>query len=648
MIRDVLPRRIWCWAIVASMCVLLTTPAFAIEALGFYRRGEQLTVDLSRILPRNRLIVEINGAEIPVKLRVSGNELTLIVPQEVAGTRHELAIYQDVPGEDQLLGRWLFTTPASEQRASGHLTLDFGARGGGGRSYGYGLVIGRADFEDGASGWRGGIGITYAHNLPRTGDTVERIDDYYLEYHRPLPRADLTLRFGSHYLPSDTGALDGETRRGVSALITDPSRRNRARLFALQASASTSPKNFSGLAKADDRVLGFSAVGYPVGGRNLRVEAIAYGGSALKDSDNVPIDTRLAGVFLSGDLDARGRIGLELGLNAAQWSYKSDGPEKTGRDQRVQLTFGLLAPENSNTLDLILYGRQTEQDFYAALNPGLPLGRQTVGARMNYSDALWQISGRYEVARTNHKGPDSSPTDRIQTLALDVVHDPDVFTGGFLNGTVFFGSMRVTETRRLKTPFGSDPAKDNTIFRFSAGIDRSQPDRSWTLVYRLSHIDDQTAGDVDVLIRGLNGIYAYTPSDTLSFTAQATIAQEIVGEKVYHDREVSLGLSWDFVPDTWRLSADLGVTEFGDPSRADGRYAQLELGYEPVPDCVLYVGARYGNGRYQSSYTEEDGWEVFFGLRRDFGVARHGGRSRQQRIDAVTGALATTGTGEIF
>ena len=600
--------------LVASFSV---TDASAQERLGDVLPGGVLRLPLEDVLPLSRYRVDIDGQPVDVRLTLSGRWLLVTLPEGLRGAEHDIALYRKQPDTDQELGVWTFGLQAGQTDVTMTGVVDVehrqGAAGSETRYSGYG----RIGFDVDGGRFRGGLGFV------QTGDARRRVDteitDYFLETRRAAFGHDLTFRLGTQYLPTEVLLADDADWRGLSLRQTDPERRRDVLPFALKPGEASGTDNLTGIEDPDARVIGAAARVFPLAGSGFRVDALAFDGRADLPGSG-PGVAQGAGLRLSGPIGQNiGDFSVDYALSGTR--APTDAKTLRGTAWQAELGFALLPEDRGDSLELRLTAARVSPEFYSPLNPDLIADEGRLKAELLYLSDEWQVRFSAAQAQSNITDDPGQPTDRFRDAALDLTYSPYIFTGGFLNGVTFYGSLYSEDQTRLHSPAGAPAPQDFRLRGLSVGMDRFQPDHAWAVGLKMDWLDDLSGGGASERRQRLEASYAYTPDDLTTLTLRGELGRRDGAAGQFDDASVEVSLAFPIVEDLWSGYVEAGATR-SDAAPGDGAYFGAEVKRQLSPATALLMRADYAQGFEADALSPGRGWVFGLGLRHDFGAAR--------------------------
>lgn len=605
----------------AALCLPTVTVAQGADRyqLGVLDAGEIVDLPLDAVIAPTRLLVLVDGVATTAPFAVAGRTLSLRLPDELPGAIHRIVVYELTPEGRRYIGNWEFETTTGGWSVIGTVMTEAGIRGTKDRNETYASGGGRLDFDLNEGRLRGGLSFAMDERLnPVTGGRIS-VGDWFIEARSALVGETMKLRFGTHYFDNDSQSFDQGSRRGVSARIGDPSGNHETTVFAIQATQASGAENLLGLADPDDRLGGFVSTFRPVEGASLRVTLAGYGG---RDTD-LPHGSAGAvngrGLAVSGALGSRGDF-----LFAVDGSRWHDGQNwRQGHSYSLDTRFDIAPAGLPGGLVFDLAYARTDADFHAPLNRDLFTGEETLTLGLTRHGWDWEWSGDVMVGRTNIGGAPALPVDRLMRLGMDVTYSPDVFTGGFLNGTSFFAGVDMSMQDRIETPAGAVAPTDNTTYGLYLGLSRLQRDQSLALLYTHDRFEDRTGARQHHRIHGLETVLTYSPTDWLetSFASKIELTDGPAG-RVWTAQGTG-ATRIDLIADRLAFDFEFGVETSTDPAAAEGGYLGNALSWSLSDSHRLVLSADYGSGSKQHGLIGEDGWIFGLALRSDFDIARY-------------------------
>lgn len=585
------------------------------EQLGVVEAGQTVELGLDRIVPAARLRIELDGTRITTPFGVRGETLTLRIPDNLRGLRHDIVVYLDGGESPVELGSWEFETTGGAWNLSGAYLGETGFRGAEGRNEDYGRAAGRidADVDEGRVRARLSFVLNERED-PDTGDRWE-IPDWFVENRMSIAGHGAWARIGTQYFPTEGALIDDYARRGASFRLGDPADRFALSLFAVQTTQPGGSGNLAGISDASDRVFGVAGHVLPVDSASARLGFAAYGGKAPGE-EGAAFDVSGREISLVGPIGQR----IDYLLSYATSSQGVGQDTREGDAFVSEVTLGLLPVDDARSLGLTFGYERIDLDFTAPLNSQLIAGEETLSGSLDFTSDAWTWSLEGARARTNAGGPDSNPVDHLGRLGFQLSYSPRIFTGGFLNGTTFyFGAEQLTQDRQT-SPVGAPDPTDHTIRRLSLGFDRFQPDHSIAFLYTRDVIDDRS-GSSDETIQGLEGLVTFTGLDGFTASAGGRAALTDGEDGRYWEVTASAGLSIDLIPDKLVYGLETGITEFIDTNQPEGGYVAQELAYEVFDGHDLVFSAEYGYGEKTPRLVTDQGWEFGLAWRTDVGFS---------------------------
>lgn len=603
----------------SGFALLPPTLAQSQELLGMFSAGSFVKVELERPITPTLLKVLIDGEELAVGWHIVGNHLQLTLPQNLSGQRHDLVLILDKPGQPEVIGSWVFDTPAKGSEIFVSLVTEVGSVASDTDSDEYASVAGRMDFALGGGRYIGGASFGYPDEAGIQTPADLLIYDLFLQYQNSVFGDDLYTRFGTHYIINDTSLIDDATHRGVSLRLEDLSNRYQIAVFALTPATLEGVENLSGLEDPTDLVVGTYGYVFPFAGNSTRLSFAGYQGNTTLTPDGAPGSGEGYGLTLTHPL-AEGRADVALGVEASNW--ETSIAEHSGKAILLELDYELL-PDEQRNLGVSFDYRWVDQDHYSFLNPSQILGEQGAVVGLHYYVPEWQWQLELGYATTNYHGDPTAPTDALADLSAQAFYLPDDFTGGFLNGATFYAMLDILAQDRLTTPLGAIDPQDNTFYSAIVGFDKFHRDYSLAISYRHDVLDDRTALDEDELTRRIEFLYSATPSEYTEFRLSSEIGHVINSAGSYWDGALGLLVSYEFAPEVLTLETGFGFADFENPTLDDGLYFEQSLLWEFIDGYNLVLNARYGEGTDVHSLVDGDeGWTFGVGLRTEFAFAR--------------------------
>lgn len=606
-----------------AMCSgLFQTSAHAQTAdrvqLGVVSPGETLQLDLDSIVSATRLEIVIDGQIVTTPFGVSGEILSLTVPRDLSGVVHDITIYEVTAAGRSRIGTWEFETQEGAWDYFASIHVESGVRASGDRSETYALGGGRLDFDldDGRS--RGGLSFTLRQTPdPATGSRID-IGDWFVESRLAWAGDRVRMRLGSHYYYSDGNLIDDSSRRGFSMRFDAPGGGHDIALFALQPSLTVSSENLTGLSDPADRVTGALARFEPFPGNGTRLTLAGFDGFTHDLPDGGAGAVQGAGIALSGPLGTR--ADYLVSMDRSSWDSGAGATE--ARAFTAETNFALV-DTGERTLSFGIGYDYIEDGYHSALNPDLIAGEETLRLSLSHYTAEWDWQLEAAYARTNAGAPAGTPEDHLGRLGFTASYSPQVFTGGFLNGSSFFFDAEMLTTDRIHSPAGAIAPSDNTIYSISLGMDRFRPDHSFAVLYTFDRFEDRTGTGLSEDVHGLEGLVSFTPSDrfSASFGADVEYHQTAAGD--FWQAEAQASLSYELIPDKLTYGLEFGIETFENPADTDGAWFGTELAWDVLDNHALVISADYGRGSKSYALAGGDGWVFGIALRQELALARY-------------------------
>lgn len=590
---------------------LVASAAAGQVRLGDLRPGEALRIPLAEIVPLSRLRVEIDGQRVVADLAFDGRVLLVTLPEGLQGRAHDIVVLRRQPDADVELGIWSFGTPSGqiETTAAGRVEIERRS-GTAGRQSRF-SANGRLGFDLDQGRLRAGIGFVQTGTSRRKLTT--EVSDYFVETQAALAGQDFVARLGTQALPADLLLLDDSTWRGASLRISDPAGRVDVMGFVLQPGEASGRRNLSGLGDADARLAGVAGHAFLSG--SFRADVAAFDGRA--DLGGAVGAAKGAGLRLSGPIGADwGDFSLEYGQTLIQ----ADGATpQSAAAWEGELSFGLMPQGDGRSLELRLIAAQRGADFFSPLNPDLIADEARQKAELLYLTDEWQWALSAERAQSNVDNDPARSTDRFHSYALDVTFSPYVFTGGFLQGVTFYGSLASEDQARVYTPIGGAAGQDFRLDSLSFGMDRFQPDHSWAVGLKLDQLTDLSGAGVSERRERLEASYAFTPDDLTTFTLHAEGGRTVKPASTQRDATLEMSYAFPILSDVWTGYVEAGTVWVEGAAAKSGRYAGVEVKRDLSRGLAVLLRADYGSGIEASDLSPDAGWTFGLALRQDFG-----------------------------
>lgn len=578
--------------------------------------GGQLRIRLDTPVPLPRLRIEIDGVPVDLPITLQGRTLVVQLPDDLAGPDHDIRLLRRQPDSDIELGYWTFSTRNRPAEASLTGTLEVENRQGRAGSDLRFNGNGRLGFVLAGGALRGGMGFVQTGTSRRSGIQTE-VSDYFLESRFALAGQEMRARLGTQSLPAESVLAADALWRGVSLRFTTADGRSDGAVFAISPQTEGGKTNLSGLRNPDNRVAGVAAQIFPFGASSFRADVLAFDGRADLDGK--------AGTVRGGGLRLSGPIGADLGdfaLEIAQTDTgaTADSPAALANAVSAELGFGLLGAGHANALELRLSTARRGAGFYSALNPDLVADENRNRAELLFQSEEWNWVLSAERAVSNIGHDPGLPTDAMGSYGLDVIYSPYVFTGGFLQGVTFYGSLLQEDQRRLTTPAGGPDPEDFRLRSLSFGMDRFQPDHAWSIGAKLDWLDDLSGAGTSEQRQRIEAAYAFTPDELTTLTLRAEHGRSRTLGDWQSDNRLEMSYAFPIGAGHWSALVEAGTTWVeGDDSR-NGGYLGTELRRTLTPRTALLIRADYGDGAEADDLSPDGGWTFGLALRQEFGA----------------------------
>lgn len=585
--------------------------------LGDVPAGGELRIQLQEIVPLSRLRIEIDGVPTDVGLSLSGRTLVVTLPENLGGREHDIVLFRRQPDADVELGIWTFSTPTGQVETTMAGTVEIerrvGQDGGQYRFSGNGRL--GFNLDDGLL--RGGIGFVQTDTSRRDAST--EVTDYFLETRGAVLGQDLVGRLGVQTLPAENLLLEDGSWRGASLRLVHPGGRSDVTAFALQPGEASGRSNLTGLENPNERIAGIAGRFFPIGTSSLRTDLVVFDGRADL-GDGKAENVKGAGWRLSGP------IGADLGdfsLDYARMdSQATDATDISAGDAwSGEIGVGLLPRNFGSSLELRFSAARTQAAFLSPLNPDLIADESRQSAELIYQSDEWQWNLSAEHARSNIDNDTALPTDKFRELGLDVTYSPYVFTGGFLQGVTFYGSLNSEDQTRIFTPEGGSSAEDFRLQSLSFGMDKFQPDYALALGLKLDWLQDLSGAGADERRQRFESAFAFTPNDQTTLTLSAEAGRSEKTGTTLRDATLEMSYGFPFSVDRWSAFVEAGATWVEQDDTETGGYFGVEVKRDLSAAMAVLFRADYGQRAAAGELTPGEGWTFGLALRHDFGSA---------------------------
>lgn len=589
------------------------TESLALTALGKVSSGETLSLEVDDFFPAARVEVEIDGVILREGVVVRGDRIDVAVPSDLRGVRHDLRVFLIKPDGRTEIGAWLFETDSTQRLFFGSVQADSGFRFADGVTRGFATGAVRLEFDRGEGQDRGRLVISRSEDAGEDGRDPFEINDIFYERRRPLFGQDFFLRLGNSDVVSQSILIDDVSRRGITARLSRPDGSSDVSAFVLGTAEEYDLDNVLGLADGNARVVGAAAILRPAAAPGLRFDLAGYAGRAKDLPDDSTGHTK--GYGLVASVPFAGGLGSAFAeYGASHWKGNAGSALAAGAEWQFA------EPGGVQSLVLGLEASRIDTDFYSPLNPRLIRGERGVTVSLERIDPMlqWRLSA--SRMKTNTGGAATDPTDRLTSLSGDLIYDPGDFTGGFLNGTLFFANAVIEDVERLTTPLGAPSAEDSRFSQLSFGMEKLQPNYNWAVSVALDDLNDRTALDEDQRSQFLSGRFAYTPSPELSAQLFFNTGRRITDAARFEETEISASAAQSFASGLWQTELKAGYLYAEDPARDDGRFASFSLSRRLTESTRLFARANWGRDSLAPRDVDGEGWSLELFLRTDFGI----------------------------
>ena len=580
--------------------------------------GQVLRLRVADLPPLSRVLIRLDGDDVDLPVAMQGGDLLVTLPSGLDGVSHDLVVLRRNPDVDVALQTFTFETPHGQTAFALSGRVEAGVMTSAVQTATYAIGNGRLSFEIDHGRITGGVTMARKQDAT-TGQISTEITDYFLERRVALWGDDLTLRLGSQLFEDELPLFDDAARAGLSLRLTDADRRYEAGVFGVQASVWDDTRTAFGLSDAADLVFGSKGYLYPMAGRGLKLGYAGFIGNVpLLPSDAAGSNKGLAG---SLSLPFAGDRGNLLAGLAQTWS--DDGTTSvTGQAVNVKASVVITPPGDARSLTLTAKHARVEAGFYSALNPELIPDEARTELELAWYAPQFQADLTLAHALTDLGKSPTEATDRLHEATLDVYYTPQDFTGGFWNGTSLNLSLHSEDQRRVETPKGAADPQDHRFDSLTLGIDRFRAKTSWALRYRHESLTDLTRRGGDQTANRVEALYAYTVTDDISLNFAARFAHVVQKDLAYEERDVSVSVSKQLIPDRLRAVVGLGALVSELPTAQPGQYLSSELAWEFMPEQEIVISADYGTGAKAHYLTDGGGWMFGLAYRQDFNLFR--------------------------
>ncbi|MBT8458730.1 MAG: hypothetical protein KJN60_03575 [Boseongicola sp.] len=596
--------------------------AAAQTVLGRVEAGSALELSLDQLVTPAEIIVEIDGVEVSGPHILRGNDLFVVVPDGLLGTRHDVRVYRIGVDGDEEIGAGLFETTSARALMFGSVQTELGARSTNNTARDISTGVVRLEFDNGDGQERGRLVVSRGPDSGEDGADEVSIDDVFFELRRPLFGDNFFFRLGNSDILSQTDILDTQSRRGVTLRLSDPALTHDLALFMMQTETDTDLDNPLGLSDTDDRVVGLNGIFQPQALPGLRFDITHFDGR----SPNLPSGGRGkvsgSGVALFAPV-ADGRGDISVRHAETRWSdSEATGGSTDGRATEVEANWQLAARGGVQSFVLGAAVSSVDVGFFSPLNPDLIRGETSAEIALEFVDPAWQWRLDIGTAETNTGGSAADPVDRINRASASVLYDPGDFTGGFLNGTRLFANLALETLDRLESPTGAIDPQDNTIVQSSFGMEKVQPGYNWAWAITHDTVRDRADRGADQSGTFVSARLGLDPSPASSAQFFARAGERRTELTRYDEAEASFLLSQEFEQGLWEASFEGGYLFSQDPDQDGGRFATASVSRELSDKHRLVAEASWGRDRYAPDESAGESWSLGLFIRTDFAFQR--------------------------
>ena len=566
------------------------------------------------------VFAEIDGIRQPLPARIVGSNYVIEIPDDLQGSRHDLRLVVEGARDREDLGWWLFETTSHRSLMFGTVLSEVGVTTTQGVADTFAKGVVRLEFSRNDGQQSGRLVVSRDDSSGVAGNDAITVADVFLETHFPLFGQDAYARVGNADVGADTLLQDEASRRGLTFGLASSTGEQTLTAFAMSPDTDLGLDNVLGLSDQDELVFGLSATLRPSRFSGLKFDLATHQGRTHTLPDGGAGDISGNAVSVAFPI-AQGRGDLGFGLASSQWQSDGTNAATSANALDVHAAWRLSDENAYQQNEVSIAYAQIDQGFFSPFNPGLISGEERIGAAFETASPAWQSALTFEVAKTNHQGSPTAPTDKLSSLSFSLLHDPGDFTGGALNGTTFYLNAGVDLQERLQTPTGAAAAQDNRLTQLSFGINKVQPHVFWGARLAFDDLDFDTSDASDEVKLFAEARLDISPTPLLSAQFFARAGGRETGGARFKEAEASIALVQNSADGLWETSLKGSYLTSDDPAVTNGRSAVLSAARDVGGNTQLVGEVTWGAGRYAPEGTSDEGVSVGLFFRTDFGFS---------------------------
>jgi len=579
--------------------------ARGVQALGTLAPGD--TVKLNIAGSTSSVEIELDGQALDDQFGLAGDAIVLTLPRDLAGTWHQITVFDTSQSPRKLLGTWEFQTLSTQGDIGLSFTGDVGTSFAGNKSEPIASGAGYLTFEMNGGRSSGSLG----YKLSDQGRML-KTGSWFAQHRFALAGQNGALRVGDHSFDTVSQLIGKTARRGASLRVTSPAGTHDTALFAIGASAASATDQFWGIERPDDRLFGIHSNISPWGSSSATVGVTVIDGKAPSLADGTAGSYRGAGLSLLAPISPR------FDLKAAFDRSQSLGTAThTGNHFSIGADMAVLPLGQETGAILSLGYLASDQGFFSPLSTHDERGQENYSVGFGLYRPAWYAETTASVGTTNHNGPSTNATDRITKVALDAR-----FRGAQSRSESSDVTMGGSMARQDRVDDGSSglAAQDHTTWAFYTAYSHVTDRNAFAAQYSYDYFDDRSGGSTWERKHSLEFYLGLATVENTTLNAKLKLTQTQNASSTYAAATLSSSAIFPLIDGKLDYLFNTSIAAYEDPSSTDGISVGTGLSWALNKDHALVFMGTFGEGSKQHTLLGEDGVKFDISIKSDFNL----------------------------